>query len=859
MRFYRALLHLYPSSFRAEYGDELTNVFTVRRRGVTGVFATLATWWLAIVDVLPNAIAVHWDILRADLLHAGRQLRRSPGFAITAVLVVALGVGANTAAFSVADFVLLRPLGFPEPQQLVKLWEKTPGYGQLELSPGNFKDWKAGARSFTAIGAYVPGAVNLAGSGEPRRLQSASLTLDVLPLLGVNAYMGRVFAASDTLAANTAIVSYELWQTQFGAEPSIVGKRVVLDGAPYTIIGVMPPDFHFPTRDVQLWNTLAFAAADFDDRSNTYLQAIGRLKSGATLEQAKSELALIATQLQRQFPKENEKTTANVYRLSDEVSERSRVLLLALCGAALCILLLACANLGNLLLARAVARERELAVRAALGAGRERLVRQIVTESALLSAIGGVAGVLVAIAAVPMLTRLVPTNLPIAQQPTVDLRVLAFAAALVLLTGLAFSVLPAWRAADAKSSAALREDSRSGGGAKQRVRSLLVIVEVAGSVALLISSGLLVRAMWRIQSVDPGFRTENVLTLRTALPWPKYEGPAARNRYYDQVLDGVRAIPGVQSAAFASGLPMAMRGGIWPILIRGDESIRNAENTASLRYVTPQFFASLGIPIKQGRDVEITDAPDRPIVAVVSESFAKHFWPNEPALGKHFKTAFKDRMVVGVVGDIRTRGLEQESEPQLYLPYRQQDSASLIYYTPKDLVIRTNASSASVLRAVREIVRQADPLQPISDVQTMEEIVASQTASRAAQLRVLAILAVIALLLSAVGIHGLLSFTVSRRAREIGVRVALGAQSAQVARMVLLEGVLLAVGGLIPGVAVAYAAGRGMEALLAGVTPGDPLTFAVAIVLCAATTILGCMRPAWRASRVDPMMALRSD
>jgi predicted permease len=391
------------------------------------------------------------------------------------------------------------------------------------------------------------------------------------------------------------------------------------------------------------------------------------------------------------------------------------------------------------------------------------------------------------------------------------------------------------------------------------VRSLLVIVEVAGSVALLISSGLLVRAMWRIQSVDPGFRTEKVLTLRTALPWPKYEGPTARNRYYDQVLDGVRAIPGVRSAAFTSGVPMSMRGGIWPIQLRGDESVRTAENSASLRFVTPQFFASLGIPIKQGRDVEITDMLDRTMVAVVSESFARHFWPNEPAIGKHFKSAFSDRTVVGVVGDIRTRGLEQESEPQLYLPYRQQDSASLIYYTPKDLVIRTDVSSASVLRAVREIVRQADPLQPISDVQTMEEIVASQTASRAAQLRVLAILAVIALLLSAVGIHGLLSFTVSRRSREIGVRVALGAQSAQVARMVLFEGVLLAVGGLIPGVAIAYAAGRGMQALLAGVTPGDPLTFSIAVLLCAATTILGCMRPAARAARVDPMTALRSD
>ena len=859
MRFYRALLHLYPRSFRAEYGDELATVFATHRRDARGLLGAIQTWMLAIADVVPNALAVHADILVADLRLALRQLRRAPGFAITAVLVVALGVGANTAAFSVADFVLIRPLPFPHPEQLVKVWEATPGYGQLEASPGNFRDWKAGARAFSAMGAFTPNAVNLAGRGEPRRLQAASMTADVLPLLGAKAYAGRIFAASDTLAGTAAIISYDLWQTQFGGDASVIGRRVTLDGKPSEIIGVMPPDFHFPTRDVAIWRTLAFSSEDFEDRSNTYLQVIGRLAPSATIDQARMELGLIATRLEREFPKDNAKTGAAVFQLGKEMSERSRVMLLALCGAAFCILLLACANLGNLLLARAVARERELAVRAALGAGRERLVRQIITESALLSALGGVAGVLIAIAAVPMLTRLIPAQLPISQQPSIDLRVLAFAGLLVLITGFAFSVLPALSASSAKSSAALRDDSRAGGGAKQRVRSLLVIVEVTGSVVLLITSGLLVRAMWRIQSIDPGFRTENVLTLRTALPWPKYEGQVARNRYYDDVLAGVRAIPGVRTAAFTSGVPISMQGGVWAITLRGEESVRDFSNTASLRYTTPQYFSTLGIPIKQGRDVDVTDTPDRPIVAVVSESFAKKYWPNEPALGKHFNVAFKDRVVVGVVGDVRVRGPERVSEPQVYLPYRQQDSASLIYYTPKDLVIRTTASTASVVRAVREIVRQADPVQPISDVHTMEEIVSDETASRAAQLRVLGILAAIALLLSAVGIHGLLSFTVSRRVREIGVRVALGAQSAQVARMVLLEGVMLAIAGIIPGIAIAYAAGRAMQALLAGVTPGDPATFTIAVVLCAGTTILGCLRPARRAARVDPMTALRAD
>jgi predicted permease len=429
---------------------------------------------------------------------------------------------------------------------------------------------------------------------------------------------------------------------------------------------------------------------------------------------------------------------------------------------------------------------------------------------------------------------------------------------LVLLTGLAFSVVPALKASSAKSLAAIREDARSGS-ARQRVRSLLVVIEVMASVVLLISSGLLVRAMWRLQAVDPGFRSENVLTLRTALPLPKYGHPRDRHPFYSRVLTDVRALPGVQSAAYVSFLPMVMRGGIWPVSLHGTESIRSAENSASLRFATPQYFATMRIPVLQGRDLAETDDDARPNVAVVSESFARKYWPNEPALGKSFNFALRDRIVVGIVGNVRVRGLEQTSEPQVYVPYQQVDSMSLIGYTPKDLVIRSTLPPASLVPEVRRIVHDADPLQPISDVQTMEDIIAAQTSSRLAQLRVLMILAVVALVLSAVGIHGLLSFTVSRRSREIGVRMALGAQAAQVRGMILREGLWLAVAGVVPGAAVAYAAGRGMEALLAGVKPGDAPTFIAAMSLCAATTILGCLTPALRASRVDPMSAIRSE
>jgi putative ABC transport system permease protein len=859
MRFYQALLHLYPVSFRTEYGDDLTAAFAARHANAHGFGATLAMIASAIADVVPNAAGEHFDILRQDLRYTVRALCNSPAFAITAVLVVALGVGANTAAFSVADFALLRPLPFPQPDQLVKVWERAPDYGQFEFSPGNFRDLQAAATSFSALGAYSGTAVNLVGSGEPMRVESATVTANLLPLLGVQPSLGRLFTVADTLAGETVILSNALWQTHFGADETILGKRLTLDGKPYTVIGVMPPSFGFPARTIALWTTMGFATADFDDRGNNYLKVVGRLKPGVTVERALGEANLIAAQAERQFPKENEHIRANVYKLSDEGSVRSRLLLVALCGATLCILLLACANLASLLLARASSREREIAVRAALGAGRERLVRQVVTESLLLALMGGVAGVAIAVVAVPALARLVPDSLPVAQLPSVDLRVLFFAAATIALTGLGFGIAPALRAGSANGMQALRDGARAGGGRKQRTRSVLVAVEVMASVVLLVSSGLLIRAMLRIQSVDPGFQSTGVLTARTALPLPKYEDPLVREQFFNHVLSGVRALPGVTSAAYASFLPMAMGGGIWPVIIDGRNLARNGSDKASLRFITPQYFSTLRIPLLRGRDIAETDDAAHVYTAVVSQSLATRYWPNEDAIGKRFQIGLHERTIVGIAADVRVRGLEQESEPQVYVPSQQVGVGSLVFYTPKDLVIRSTAPTAALLPDLRRIVREADPQQPISDIRTMDQVVAGETASRLAQLRVLGMLAIVALLLAGVGIHGLLSFTVSRRTQEIGVRMALGAGSGEIVRMVLREALALATLGIVPGIALAYAAGRGMQALLAGIQPADPLTLVAAVGLCAAATLIGCARPAVRASRVDPIAALRAE
>ena len=852
---YRTVLHLYPASFRNEYGDELARAYhqRVAERGRMRAFLD------ALGDVIANAVAIHADILAQDLRYTIRAMRRAKGFVATAILVVALGVGANTAAFTLADFVLIRPLPFPAPELLVKIWETTPGYTRMEASPANFRDWKALTTSYSDMGAYSTFAVNLVGSTAPRRLETVMVTYNLMPIVGVRALLGRTITPADSFGDPVVVLSDALWRSEFGGDASVLGRQIRLDGQPHVVIGVMPPSFDFPSRETQAWTPLVVDAQKLADRNDNWIEVLARLRPGTSLAHARAELNLVNAQLKNRYPKELENTGVNVLSLRDELSTKSRVLLLALCGAALCILLLACANLASLLLARAVNRGREIAVRAALGAGRERIVRQLVTESVVLAVLGGGAGVVVARLAIPALTQLVPDALPIAQQPTLDGRILLFAALVVAITGLAFGVTPALRAGGRKGFSDLRSGVRTGGGRKQLARSVLVAVEVAASVVLLISSGLLVRAMWRLQAVDPGFRSEGALMLRTALPWQKYGRTLTRAQFYNRVLAGVRTLPGVTNAAYVSFAPMTMGGGIWPVGTIGIPVIRDEANTASLRFVTPGYFATMGIPMRRGRDVEDIDDTTRAFVAVVSQAFAQRYWPNEEPIGKRFGFAFHERTVIGVVGDVRVRGIERTSEPQVYLPAKQVEDSSLLFYAPKDLIVRSSVTPTSLLPAIRQIVHSVDPEQPISDVKTLDEVIADQTASRAAQLRVLGVLALVALLLATVGIHGLLSFAVSSRSQEIGVRMALGARSASIVRMIVREGVLLAIAGIVPGVLVAYAGGRAMESLLVGVRPGDAVTISLAVSLCVATAVLGCLRPAVRAARVDPIAALRSE
>jgi len=860
MPVYRALLYLYPASFRSEYGGEMCAVFARRRRDTPG-WLLLVLWVQVLFETLANAVAVHGDILRQDVRYTVRSLARTPGFALTAIVVVALGVGANTAAFSVTDRVLVRPLPFPDSDRLVKVWERHQGYARMELSPANYRDWKQASRSFEAMGAFFPSSVNLTGAGEPKRIEGTNVTAGLLPVLGARPLFGRLFTEADDRegAAGTVLLSYRLWQAVFAGDAGVLGRRMLLDNTPYTVIGVMPDDFSFPSREGEFWVPMRFEAQQFVDRNDNYLQAVAKLKPGVTMANALADLTLVEAQLARQYPRENKDTGVTVNRMRDEISQQSRMLLLGLSGAALCVLLIACTNLANLLLARALARQRELAVRTAMGAGRERLTRQLLTESLMLAVAGGLVGLLVGDAALPLLARLAPNSLPLSQAPTIDLRVLIFAALLTVLTGVGFGVIPAWRICRQSDLTGLREGARSGGGRKERLRSALVVAEVAASMVLLISAGLLVRALWRIQATDPGFRTDHVTTLRTALPFPKYEMTVRRKAFYSRVLSGVRGLPGVTNAAYISFLPMTLGGGIWPVVLDGQVHDRSESNVASLRYVTPGFFASLRIPVHAGRDVSESDTAEMPFGAVVSESMVRRYWPNGSPLGRHFQFALHDRVVIGVVGDIRVRGPEQPSEPQVYVPYLQVPDGALEFYAPQDLVIQSRTDPAALVPLVRAIIRSADPDQPISEVRSMADIVERQTGPRTVQVRVLVAFALVAILLAGIGIHGVLSFMVTQRAREIAVRVALGAQPSDIILKVLKQGFWLALAGGVPGAVLAYGSGQIMRSLLAGVDPLDAATFLIAGGVCFSMTVAGCLLPAVRAVRLDPIEAIRAE
>ena len=812
-----------------------------------------------------------FDTVRQDLRYTIRTLVRAPGFALTAIVITALGVGATTAAFTLADHVLMRPLPFPHPDRLVKILEgsvKRPANlrgmrGTNNVAPANLLSWREMASSFEVMGAYGFVTSNLVGSGEPERLDGVAITYNALDITGVQPALGRGLTKADDQqgAPCTVLISDGFWRRKFGGDPTIVGRTIRLDDESCAVGGVMPRGFAFPTRNITFWRPIRLPT-EITDRRNHYLWVIARLKPGVSREQAETDMASVSATLGRMYPADNAEIRAVMMGLREELGDQPRMLLFALVGASACVLLIACTNLASLLIARATARGRELAVRTALGAGRGRLVRQLLTESLLLALCGGALGLLVATAAVPMVVRLVPTALPIAEVPAVDLRMLFIAGLVTLGTGIGFGVLPAFRAARQASATGLREGARTGLSRRtQRLRAGLVVAQVSVSIVLLVCAGLLIRALLRVQSTPPGFNTEAVLTMRTTLPAGKYGLQAPRVEFYRRVLEGVSALPGVTAAAYTSYLPMTMRGGVWPVAFAGVPEGPPGSNLASARYVTPEYFRVMEIPLKLGRGIQESDSLLAQPVAVVSERFVQVHLDGQPPLGRTFQFGpAGQRTIVGVVGEVRVRGLESRSEPQVYLAYQQQRDNSTVGYMPKDLVIKLDPSGqqiGAVVAAVRRIVAGVDPNQPIADVQPLAAIVEGETTARAVQVRVLGAFAALACLLAAVGLHGLLAFVVSARAREFGVRQALGAEPREILTLVARHGMMLGVAGVAVGVVAAYLAGRWMESLLVGVSPFDVPALAIAISVSIAMTLAGSLLPALRAARISPSEAMR--
>jgi putative ABC transport system permease protein len=799
-----------------------------------------------------------------DLRYGVRVLLQQPGFTFIAVLTLALGIGANTAIFSVVNGVLLRPLPYAEPDQLAMVWldNRRQGIRDDITSYPNFLDWRDKNSSFQAMAGVRNLTTNLTGVGEPEELRGAAVSPNFFQLMGVGPALGRGFVPEEEQPGKDKVVilSHGLWQQRFGGDPAIVNRTISLNGEPLTVVGVMPPGFEFPSK-ATLWRPLAPNERLRAARGSFWLPVIGRLKPGVTRQQAQADMDLVAKQLEQQYPNINAGYGINVVPLHEQTVGNIRTALLVLLGAVAFVLLIACANVANLLLARAATRQREVAVRAALGADRFRLVRQLLTESVLLSVVGGVLGVLLAWWGVEMLLTLAPANLPRLNEIQLDWRVLGFTLGLSLLTGLIFGLAPALQTSHLELGEALKEGGRSGAGGRraQRVRSVFIVAEVALALVLLAGAGLLIRSFWRLQQVNPGFRTDHVLTLQLTLPRTKYPEGAQAAAFFQRLQERLAALPGVESASAASSimLPKLANSSGFTIENRPPDP-REQQLELPFDAVLPNYFQTLGVQLLRGRTFTAQDAQGQPEVAMVNESFAKRYFPNEDPVGRRF--TFGDGTnnpqwitIAGVVRDTKRQGLDQPIRIESWMPHAQAPSRSM------EVVVRTAGDPLALTGAVRDAVWSLDRDLPIPRIQTLAQVLSESVAQRRLNMLLLTLFAAVALILAAVGIYGVMSYAVTQRTNEIGIRVALGAQSRDVLKLVVGQGMKLTLIGVGTGMILTLALMRLLASLLFGVSATDPLTFSVIAVLLIAVALLACYLPARRAAQVDPMIALRSE
>jgi putative ABC transport system permease protein len=803
-----------------------------------------------------------------DLRYGLRTLWKSPGFTYVAVLALALGIGANTAIFSVVNTVLLRPLPYKTPDRLVWLWETSPrnDIAKESASYPNFNDWRQQNQNFEAVAGFANTTPSLTGNDEPERLPGAAVLGDFFTVLGVEPALGRKFLAEENEEGKhrVTILSHGLWQRRFGGDARIVGQQIAVNGNQYTVVGVMPPNFQHPNpearRPIELWLPLAVTDVMRNGRRSDFLSVIARLKPGVSVEQARAEMTTIAARLEQQYPDTNSGWGVIVQPLHQRFTGDVRPALLMLLGAVGFLLLIACANVANLLLARSSTRLKEIAIRTALGAGRGRIVRQLLTESIVLSLLGGALGLLVAFWGIDALLALSPGNIPRLESVGIDRQVLLFTLGISLVTGVVFGLAPALTVSNPNLNEMLKESGRSSteGGRGRRLRNALAVAEIALSLVLLVGAGLLIKSFLRLQEVQPGFNPKDLLAVELVLPASKYAENQQVVNFYDQLLQQLAQQPGVQGAAVTSTLPLSGGGDIIAFSVEGrtrasTERVPDAET----RTVSPDYFRTLQIPLRGGRLLDERDNDAAPRAVVISETLAHKYFPGEDPIGK--RITFGDPQgsdvqwlnVVGIVGDVRQSGLDEEPYAQVYRSYRQSPRRGLT------VIARTAGAPLGMLDVLHSQVRALDRQQPLYNVRTVEQVVDQAIARPRFNMLLITILAGVAMILATVGIYGVISYMVTQRTHEIGIRMALGARPLDVFRMVLRQGLWIALMGVGSGLVAAFALTRLLSSLLYDVRPTDVVTFAGVSALLTAVVLLACYIPARRATRVDPMVALR--
>jgi putative ABC transport system permease protein len=814
--------------------------------------------------------ALRPEMIAADVRYALRTLRRNPGFAIVVLLTLALGIGANAAIFSVVNGVLLRPLPYRDADRLMVIGGdlRRPGLNDIPASAGEYVDYRDRSHVFDQVAAYDTAGFNLTGSGEPERIEGAVVTTTFFSLLGASAQIGRTFVAAEDQPGrdDVVVLSHALWTRRFSANPAIVGQMVPVDGKLAQVVGVMPAAFQFPDRTIEIWKPFVLDADALSDnnRGSHGYTALARLKAGITHQQAQADLNAVTAMFKADHPGNYRNGfSATLHPLQDEIVGDTGRPLMVLLGAVAVVLLIACANVANLLLARAASRRKEIALRIALGASRGRLVRQLITESVLISAIGGLIGLGLAAWGVDLLIASAPDSIPRIHEVGVDGRVAAFTALVSLATGLVFGLVPALRASRAPVNDALKEGGRaSGGGVHGFAGRALVVSEVALSLVLLIAAGLLIHSFTRLQDVAPGFDTSRLLTFRLSLSESRYTTFQKGQTFFDELFASLRRTPDVRAAAAINAMPFSGFGGSRTFHVEGREEQRPEDQPEEqLRIVTDGYFAAMGIPIVAGREFTERDSLTQPRVAVVNDALARKHWPHESPIGKRVSFSTNEPQwyeIVGVAGNIKHRALEAADRPELYVPYRQPLFSGWTV-RPMYVIVRTSANPPATVPAVRHEIARLDRDQPISDVRTMDERIGRSLSGRRFNMVLLALFAGLALTLAAVGIYGIVAYSVTERTHEIGVRVALGAQRRDVIAMVIGQGMPMAVTGTAIGVAASAALARLMSSLLFGVSAVDPATFVAIPSLLLAVALAACYLPARRATRVDPLQTLRSE